>query len=121
MTSQACARAIYWRAKPGQLDAYSAYLDQHVEPVDEEARRQGALRSFMTLVDRTPDAPWTHMRLFIFDSYQSRSSMLTALAAAANTVTPDPQQRAERAVHAATLRDRVGEADFDLQGPPQAA
>ena len=39
MTSQACARAIYWRAKPGQLDAYSAYLNQHVEPVDEEACR----------------------------------------------------------------------------------
>jgi hypothetical protein len=31
------------------------------------------------------------------------------------------EQRAERAVHAATLRDRVGEADFDLQGPPQDA
>jgi hypothetical protein len=43
------------------------------------------------------------------------------LAADANTVTPDPQQRAERAVHAATLRDRVGEADFDLLGPMHAA
>ena len=52
MTSQACARAIYWRAKPGQLDAYSAYLDQHVEPIDEEARRQGALRSFIEVVRR---------------------------------------------------------------------
>ena len=61
------------------------------------------------------------MRLFVFDNYQSRSSMLTALAAAANTVTPDPQQRAERAIHAATLRDRVGEADFDQQGPLHAA
>ena len=101
------------------MDAYSAYLNQHVEPVDEEARRQGALRSFMTLVDRTPDAPWTHMRLFVFDNYQGRSSMLTALAAAANT--GDPQQRAERAVYAATLRDRVGEADFDMLGPQHAA
>lgn len=115
MTTQACARAIYWRAKPGQLDAYSAYLHQNVEPVDEEARRQGVLRSFMTLIDRTPGAPWTHMRLFVLDSYQSRSSMLAALAAAAAAVTPDPKQRAERAAHAAALRDRVGEADFDLQ------
>ena len=115
MPSQSCARAIYWRAKPGQLDAYSAYLHQHVEPVDEEARRQGVLRSFMTLVDRRPDAPWTHMRLFVFDSYQSRNSMITALVAAAATVTPDPEHRAARAVLAATLRDRVGQADFDLQ------
>lgn len=114
MKPQACARVIYWRAKPGQLDAYSAYLQAYVEPVDEEARRQGALRRFMTLVDARPDAPWSHMRLFVFDSHEDRSNMLTALAAAAATFTPDPAQRAQRASHAATLRDRVGEADFDL-------
>lgn len=117
MTPQPCARAIYWRAKPGQMDAYSAYLQHHVEPVDEEARRRGALRSFMTLVDPRPDAPWSHMRLFVFDSHDARSSMLTALAAAAAAVTPDPAARAERAAYAATLRDRVGEADFDLLAP----
>jgi len=117
MTPQPCARAIYWRAKPGQMDAYSAYLHHHVEPVDEAARRQGSLRSFMTLVDPRPDAPWSHMRLFVFDSHDGRSDMLTALAAAAATVTPDPAQRAERAAHAAMLRDRVGEADFDLLTP----
>jgi hypothetical protein len=117
MTKQPCARAIYWRAKPGQLQAYSAYLQAHVEPVDEEASRQGTLRSFMTLVDATPGAPWSHMRLFVFDSHEERSNMLSALSAASATVTPDPAERAERAAHAATLRDRVGEADFDLLTP----
>ena len=117
MKPQPCARVIYWRAKPGQLEAYSAYMQEHVEPVDEEARRHGGLRRFMTLVDTTPDAPWSHMRLFVFDSHADRSNMLTALAAATATVTPDAARRAQRATHAATLRDRVGEADFDLLAP----
>ena len=37
-----------------------------------------------------------------------------ALADAAAVLTPDPKQRSARAAHAATLRDKVGEADFDL-------
>ena len=117
MKPQPCARVIYWRAKPGQSDAYSDYQRRHVEPVDEEARRQGALRRFMTLVDPTPGAPWSHMRLFVFDSHGDRSTMLTALATAAATITPDPAERAQRASLAATLRERVGEADFDLLMP----
>ena len=117
MKPQPCARVIYWRAKPGQLEAYSAYLREQVEPVDEEAHRQGALRRFMTLVDPTPGAPWSHMRLFTFDSHVDRSNMLTALATAAAVLTPDPALRAQRAAHATTLRDRVSEADFDLLAP----
>ncbi len=113
-TSQACARAIYWRAKPGQLAAYSAYLHSQVEPIDAEARARGSLTNFMTLVDATPDAPWTHMRLFVFESHAQRANMVATLAEAAAALMPDAEQRRTRAALAATLRDKVGESDFDM-------
>jgi len=109
-----CARAIYWRARAGQFDAYSDYLRTQVEPIDHEARRCGALTGFMTLVDRSADAPWTHMRLFTFDHAEQRADMVNALARAAAALTPDAQERATRASYAAGLRDKVGESDFDL-------
>ncbi len=115
------ARAIYWRAKRGQFDAYTHYLQNQVEPIDHEAQRQGALAGFTTLVDNTPGAPWTHMRLFIFDSPQQRTNMVAALAEVLAARIPDTSQRSERAAHAATLRERVGEADFDVLGPANAA
>ena len=114
MTDTPCARAIYWRAKPGQLDAYSAYLRQEVEPIDHAAQREGAVASFQTLVDANPGAPWTHMRLFSFKSHAQREHMVQALARAAAEHTPDPAARALRAERAAALRERVGQADFDL-------
>ena len=114
MTVSPCARAIYWRANAGQLDAYSAYLRQEVEPIDHAAQLSGALTSFTTLVDPSPGAPWTHMRLFLFASHAQRDGMLAALAHAAASITPDAQARSQRAARAAGLRERVGEADFDL-------
>ena len=114
MGSSRCARAIYWRAKPGQLEAYSQYVRTHVEPIDHEAQLRGSLVSHTTLIDRTSDAPWTHMRLFVFHDAAQRANMVAALAEASAALMPDAKQRAARAAHAATLRDRVGEADFDL-------
>lgn len=113
-SSGRCARAIYWRAKPGQLEAYSQYVRTQVEPIDHEAQLRGDLVSHTTLVDTTPDAPWTHMRLFVFHNAEQRANMVAALADAAAALTPNPRHRAERAALAATLRDKVGEADFDL-------
>ena len=121
MASKQYARAIYWRARPGQFDAYTRYLQTQVENIDHEARQRGALASFSTLVDNTPDAPWTHMRLFIFDSAPQRAQMVEALGQAASALTPDPDQRASRAIYAASLRDKVGEADFDVLGPAEGA
>ena len=121
MASKQYARAIYWRAKPGQFDAYTRYLQTQVETIDHEAQRRGALAGFTTLMDNTADAPWTHMRLFIFDSEPQRARMADALAQAAAALTPDPDQRAARAIHAATLRDKVGEANFDVLGAADAA
>ena len=114
MSDTRCARAIYWRAKPGKLDAYSAFLRLEVEPIDHTAQSQGALVSFSTLVDASAGAAWTHMRLFMFESHAQRQDMVAALARAAEGITPDPMQRNARAARAAILRERVGEADFDL-------
>ncbi len=116
MNKKQCARAIYWRARPGQFDAYSEYVRIHVEPIDHEAQLRGALISHTTLVDRRPDAPWTHMRLFIFHDAEQRANMATALAEASVDLMPDAKQRAARTAHAATLRDKVGESDFDVLG-----
>ena len=117
MGARQYAHAIYWRAKPGQFDAYTDYLQTQVEPIDHEAQRQGALADFTTLMDNTPGAPWTHMRLFIFDSLHQRTNMVAALAGVLAARLPDADQRADRAALAATLRERVGEADFDVLGP----
>ena len=114
MAMAPCARVIYWRARPGQFDAYTRYLREVVEPIDHEAQRRGDLLGFTTLVDASPDAPWTHMRLFTFESPAQRANMVAALAQAAAVLTPATQERAARAARVATLRERIGEADFDI-------
>ena len=114
MASSRCARVIYWCAKPGQFEAYTNYLRDIVEPIDHEGLRRGALLGFTTLVDASPGAPWTHMRLFTFESPAQRAGMVAALAQAAAALTPDAGERAARAAHVATLRERIGEADFGM-------
>jgi len=109
-----CARVIYWRALPGQFEAYNGYLRDVVEPIDHAAQNNGDLLGFTTLVDAGPDAPWTHMRLFTFENPAQRAGMVAALGRAAAALTPNAQERAARAAHVATLRERVGEADFDV-------
>ncbi len=81
---------------------------------DHEAQRRGILTRFCTLVDRRPDAPWTHMRLFEFANPAQRDALVPALATVVATLTPDPLARESRARLAVTLRDKMGEADFDL-------
>ncbi len=114
MATPHCARVIYWRANPGQFEAYTNYLRDIVEPIDHEAQRRGDLLGFTTLMDASPGAPWTHMRLFTFENPAQRANMVAALAQAATTLTPDAGKRAARAAHVATLRERVGESDFDI-------
>ena len=114
MPSTRFARVIYWRAKPGQLQAYNDYRHEFVEPVDHAAQRSGALETFTTLIDPRPDAPWTHMRLFVFSSAAQRAGMVEALSRAAAALTPDAALRQARTERAANLRERVGEADFDV-------
>ncbi len=114
MDAKKYARVIYWRARPGQFEAYSEYLQTHVEPIDHEALQRGALISFTTLVDASPGAAWTHMRIFVFANQQQRTDMVEALSQANAVLNPDPAERVARVAHAATLRDKAGESDFDV-------
>lgn len=111
--TQRCVRIIYWRAKPGQHAAYSRYLHDHVEPIDELARQAGVLQAYATWVDARPGAPWSHMRLFEFESPAQRAGMKDALGRIAAQRTPDASARARRAALAETLRDKVDELDLD--------
>ena len=57
--------AYYWRAKPGQVDAYGDYIKRTAEPIDENARRAGAFEEVRTVTPApgfTTD--WTHLRIF---------------------------------------------------------
>jgi hypothetical protein len=110
------ARIICWRALPGQLQAYTDYLHAQVEPIDEAAVQAGVLRSHATWVDERPDAPWSHMRVFVFDTAEQRAAMKAKLAQLVEQRTPDPQIRATRAALAAQLRTLVSEHDVSLLG-----
>jgi hypothetical protein len=116
MTTPTCARVIYWRARPGQFDAYTEYLRTEVEPIDHAARQQGVLTRFATLIDRRADAPWTHMRVFEFADAAQRERLHAGLAAVMQALLPDAQARAARAQRASGLRDKVDEVDMDLLG-----
>ena len=114
MSDTRCARLIYWKARPGQFDGYTEYLRTQVEPIDHEAQKRGVLTRFSTLVDPRPDAPWSHMRVFEFADAAQREALVQGLAEASQALTPDAQARAQRSSLAATLRDKVGEADVDV-------
>jgi len=47
--------AYYWRAKPGQIDAYNQYIKTVAEPIDEDARRAGVFEEVRTV---TPAPSW---------------------------------------------------------------
>ena len=51
MSTPTCAKVIYWRARPGQFDAYTDYLRNEVEPIDHAAQREGVLARFAMLPD----------------------------------------------------------------------
>lgn len=116
MTPSTCAKVIYWRAKPGQFDAYTDYLRTDVEPIDHAALERGVLTRFATLMDARSDAPWTHMRIFEFADVTQRARLQQALGAIMQEMVPDAHARAARAQRAASLRDKVGEDDLDLLG-----
>jgi hypothetical protein len=40
--------AYYWRAKPGKLAEYNAYIREYAEPIDEAARQAGAFEEVRT-------------------------------------------------------------------------
>ena len=108
------AQVYYWRAKPGMLDAYNAYVRDVALPIDEDARRHGAFISVTTLLSRDTLSPWTHMRVFLLRDSAQLAALGSALNAAGARIEPDSAKRRARAEYAATLRDAAGSAVLQI-------
>lgn len=104
------AQVFYWRAKPGMLAAYNAYIRNVAQPIDEDARRHGAFLSVTTYQSRDTLSPWTHMRVFLLRDSAQLASLGAALNDAGARVEPDSTKRRARSDYAATLPDAAGSA-----------
>jgi hypothetical protein len=100
--------AYYWRAKPGQAEAYGNYIKTTAEPIDENARRAGAFEEVRTV---TPAAgtttEWTHLRIFRLKNMAASDALGAALDAATARVVPDEAQRKANSERSAAMRDFV--------------
>jgi hypothetical protein len=100
--------AYYWRAKPGQMDAYNQYIKTVAEPIDEEARRAGVFAEVRTVVPAAgTTVDWTHLRIFRLKDAAAAEKLSAGLDAAGARVVPDEARRKANSEHAATLRDPV--------------
>ena len=108
------AQVYYWRAKPGMLAAYDAYIRDVAQHIDEDARQHGAFISVTTYQSRDTISPWTHMRVFLLRDSAQLASLGAALNAAGVRAEPDSAKRRARSDYAATLRDAAGSAVLDI-------
>lgn len=108
------AQVYYWRAKPGMLGAYNAYIRDVAQRIDEDARQHGAFISVTTYQSRDTLSPWTHMRVFLLRDSVQLASLGAALNAAGARIEPDSAKRRARADYAATLRDGAGSVVLDI-------
>jgi len=100
--------AYFWRAKPGQVDAYNDYIRKTAEPIDEDARRAGAFEEVRTVTPApgvTTD--WTHLRIFRVKSMAAADALGAALDAATARVVPNESTRKANSERSAGLRDFV--------------
>lgn len=100
--------AYYWRAKPGQLEAYSDYIRTVAEPIDDEARRAGVFEEVRTVTPApgvTTD--WTHLRMFRLKTMAAAEALSAGLDEATARVVPDEAQRKANSERSAGLRDLV--------------
>jgi hypothetical protein len=112
--SASLAQVYYWRAKPGMAEAYSAYIRDVAQPIDEDARRHGAFISVTTYQSRDTLSTWTHMRVFLLRDSAQLASLGAALNAAGARIEPDSTKRRGRSDYSATLRDAAGTAVLDI-------
>jgi hypothetical protein len=103
------AQILYFKAKPGQFEAYNRYIREIADPIDEEARKAGAFVSLTTLVNPDPAALWSHLRLFTFTSKQQLEEFSRKMDEAGARVFPDEARRKANGARSASLRDRVGD------------
>jgi hypothetical protein len=116
-TGAKCARAIFFKAREGKSAEYGDYLRATVEPIDRRAIAEGALLDMLTLVnDADPSQPWSHLRIFLFESEAQRAAIQSVFARIAPQLQPDAALRAARKAHGESLRSRVAEVDADLLG-----
>ena len=104
------AKVYYWRAKPGMLAAYNAYIHDVAQHVDEDARQHGAFISVRTYESSDTLSPWTHMRVFLLRDSAQLASLAAALDVAGARIEPDSAKRRARSDYVATLRDAAGSA-----------
>ena len=101
--------AYFWRAKPGQGDAYGDYIRKTAEPIDENARRAGAFEEVRTVTPAPGVAvDWTHLRIFRVKNMAAADALAAALDAATARVVPDAATRKANGERSAGLRDFVG-------------
>ena len=112
--SSTIAKVYYWKAKPGKLDDYNHYIQTVGEPIDFAAQRAGAFVSITTYISRSPDSPWTHMRIFLLKDREQAANLEKALEDAGLRVEPDEGKRKGNADLAATLRDPVGHEELEI-------
>jgi hypothetical protein len=112
--SGSVAEVYFWKAKPGKFDEYSRYIREYAKPIDMDAQRHGAFVTVTTYADRRPDAPWTHMRVFILRDSAQQKGLAAALEAAGLRLHPDAAQRARSAAYAQTLRDAAGHESVEI-------
>jgi len=107
-TGSAVFVAYYWRAKPGQLDAYNDYIRKVAEPIDEDARKAGVFEEVRT-VNPAPGTTtdWTHLRIFRLKDADAEKALAAGLDAATARVVPSEAQRKANSERSATLRDLV--------------
>jgi hypothetical protein len=100
--------AYFWRAKPGQTDAYNDYIRRIAEPIDEDARRAGAFEEVRTVMPAPGvTADWTHLRIFRVKNMAAADALGAALDAATARVVPNEATRKANSERSAGLRDFV--------------
>lgn len=100
--------AYYWRAKPGQLDAYNQYIKTVAELIDEDARKAGVFEEVRT-VNPAPGitTDWTHLRIFRLKDAAAEKALAAGLDAATLRVVPDEARRKANSERSAGMRDLV--------------
>src|SRR5207248_2650273 len=100
--------AYYWRAKPGQVEAYNEYIRTVAEPIDESARSAGVFEEVRTVTPATGTiADWTHLRIFRLRNAAAADALAAGLDAATARVVPDETRRKANSERSAGLRDLV--------------